>query len=87
MYKSEKDIETLQRVIDAMHDCLADTEAQHRSESAQFGDSWPGAQTEIAEARTAIELTQIELDRAVAAFVGPPLWAWQNAPFDSDIPF
>jgi hypothetical protein len=54
-------IAELEEAIEGAEECHADTVAQHRSESAMFGDSWPGARLQIEEARNAIEAMKAEL--------------------------
>lgn len=45
-------------------ECLSETLAQHRSECALYGDSWPGAMTQIDECRKALR----EAKAALAAY-------------------
>ncbi len=65
-----------------------ETVAQHRGETAQFGDSWPGAQVEIANMRQAIERSERRLDHLASvhgllAVHGPAL----PPVYDADEPF
>lgn len=50
-------IEDLQQDLNGLHENWGEVEAQHRSECAAFGDSWPGACEQLARfARHAREL-------------------------------
>jgi len=65
-----------------------ETVAQHRSESAAYGDSWPGAQVEIANMRQAIERSEARLDH-LASVHGLLAWHGPVAPvvYSDDEPF
>jgi hypothetical protein len=67
-------------------EALAEIEAQHLSETAQFGDSWPGAQLEIAALRAEVnrlrallsaKMTSARLKRQRSSAI----------PNDEDLPF
>ena len=48
-----------------------DIEAEHLGECARFGDSWPGAQMQIAAFKADIRERRAELENRKEAFVGP----------------
>jgi hypothetical protein len=47
------DLMEAHEAFEGCYDHLAETEAQHKSETAAFGDSWPGALEDIERARRA----------------------------------
>lgn len=47
--------------VDARSEVLAETVTQHRSETALYGDSWPGAQPQIARMHRALSLAEARL--------------------------
>lgn len=62
----------------------SETVAQHRSETALYGDSWPGAQLEIASIKRTLEADEAEYTQLNAEYpvYGPgydELWAVRHA--------
>lgn len=54
--------EWLEGAIDAIGEHLGETICQHRSETAMFGDSWPGAQIEISRMHERLRELEQELN-------------------------
>jgi hypothetical protein len=81
----------LNEAMDAAADCYGDTFAQYRSEVAQFGDAWAGADADLERARAGIA----ELDREHERRFGgaceipnlPEYIEIDNDYADDDIPF
>ena len=75
--------------LDAIGQGYGDTLTQHRSETALYGDSWPGAQIELAELKKELDRWEAEWDRRHPPRVaeeaddsfGPPPGAYDDIPF------
>lgn len=72
------EMDDLGEAIDGTIECYGDTYAEHRGETARFGDSWPGAQIQLANMNNGITSMEAEyaamqavLDH-VHPIVGPP---------------
>lgn len=99
--RDDYDIATM--AVDEAGQSYGEIEGQHRSETAAFGDSWPGAQFDIARAHdywVAAKAKLAEMDRDIGEiFWGgldphpktttpePRLSAEDQALLDEDIPF
>lgn len=68
--------------IEAVDEQLGEIECQHRSECALFGDSWPGAQLQIAEIRS--HLGELRTEAEARGLLDP---AGAEAFGNDDIPF
>lgn len=85
-----EDFDELCEALGYFHEQYGETYAEHRNETAMFGDSWPGAQLQLAEMSAAIR-------RAEAVVAGHPsagapvapkkLEVVGDYPEDDDIPF
>jgi hypothetical protein len=64
----------MQSMYDDLYEQLGELETQHRYETLHYGDSWPGAQRDIARLR--YELARYERARSASA----------DVPYD-DIPY
>jgi len=61
MTREEEREEWLEEGIRAVGEQLGDTIAEHRSETAAFGDSWPGAQIQISNMWAHLHALEAEL--------------------------
>jgi hypothetical protein len=61
-----KRLAEVREALEGARECHGDTVAQHRSETAAFGDSWPGAQSQIAGQAKAIDALECELENLLA---------------------
>lgn len=61
--------------IEALGTYYSETLAQHRNETALYGDSWPGAQVQLRQALTHLDAYEAEYARRLAArpVYGPPV--------------
>jgi hypothetical protein len=62
---------------------LGETETQHRSECALYGDSWPGAQIQIQNIRDSLARQEAEWDRRHPAPAAPPVDDYEAGHDDS----
>jgi hypothetical protein len=80
--KAPVEIETLDALNEQLIDLsisLGETEAEHLGETARYGDSWPGAQIQIRDAKAIINTLATEIANREAAFVGPIPLTWYQA--------
>lgn len=66
--EARPEYELLTRHIDEGWLALSETEAEHRNETALFGDSWPGAQLDIARSREALTASERRIHELEQAF-------------------
>ena len=80
-------LEQLWEDYDALSQQAGELEAEHRSETAAFGDSWPGAQIQVRRAKDAAAeaMRRIKAHPDYVPYVPPkPV---DRLPEDDDIPF
>lgn len=65
MHKNIKELTIVELFEDLEYgeESLAETEGQHQAETAHYGDSWPGAQRQIAAQRDECRKTREEIAR------------------------
>ena len=71
---------------------LGETIAEHKNETAMFGDSWPGAQLQISELQSFVadlrEAVERHPDRPRQTVADmPAMYIETDADLDDDIPF
>ncbi len=76
--------------LQGLQEHYGETYAQHRNETAQFGDSWPGAQIELSEMGASVRKLEAEIQAHPDH--KPPPSCWDDLPSDDsvnddDIPF
>jgi hypothetical protein len=81
-------IDQLSEALGFAYEQQGEIEAQHRSETAQFGDSWPGAQLQIASGRRTLRRMEAQLEDLLLRYpiCGPTLPSeWST--LDDEEPF
>lgn len=80
--------EEMCEALQGLQEHYGETYAQHRNETAQFGDSWPGAQIELSEMGASVRKLEAEIE---AHPDHNPLRSWDEKLSDDftddDIPF
>lgn len=75
--------------LQGLQEHYGETYAQHRNETKQFGDSWPGAQIELSEMSASVRKLEAEIE-AHPDHKPPRSWDERlsdDSVNDDDIPF
>lgn len=80
--KAPEEILTIGELEDQLMDLeiqLGEMQAEHRSETAMFGDSGPGTQCRISDFAAGVSELRSEIEAREDAFVGPIPMTWYEA--------
>lgn len=80
-------LEQLCEDYDVLNQCAGEIEAEHRSEVAAFGDSWPGACEQVRRANAAAEAARVAMEAHPDYRPWTPPAPVDDLPEDADIPF